>query len=211
MKIKNYQVTQLEKMLNPLNPRWIKEEDFKSLQTSLTEFGCVEPIVVNIATGRVVGGHQRIKSAIALKKKELPVVEIEVTEEKELALNLGLNKISGEWDYEKLGKVLAEIETELTGFSLEEVNNLLVETPMFEEMEYPENLEYPEQEETEYPEQGEETEQIEEEETEKEEVIKIKFGIFEKRVNVSIYENWILALEQKEQLAKDIIMERINA
>jgi hypothetical protein len=50
-----------------------------------------------------------------------------LTETKCRALNLALNKISGDWDYEKLPTYLAgldEADFPLTGFSLDEVGDL---------------------------------------------------------------------------------------
>lgn len=49
---------------------------------------------------------------------------------KEKALNIALNKISGEWDNKKLEELLAELNTtdidmDITGFSFDEIDNIL--------------------------------------------------------------------------------------
>jgi len=118
----------LQAALNPRNPRSIEESQFKALQRSLQVFDCVEPVVFNLRTSRVVGGHQRVKAAIAQCIASLPVVLIDVSPDKEKAFNLALNKVKGEWDYEKLAVIFQEINPDdipLTGFSEDEVEELL--------------------------------------------------------------------------------------
>lgn len=107
------------------NPRKITEETFENLRKSVEKFGYVEPIVWNKRTERVVGGHQRL---IALKKlgmKEIEVVEVDLSENEEKALNLALNKIQGEWDTDKLEELINELkkteEITYTGFNEEEI------------------------------------------------------------------------------------------
>jgi hypothetical protein len=45
----------------PYNPRTISSEALAGLRGSVERFGLVEPVVWNRRTGRVVGGHQRLK------------------------------------------------------------------------------------------------------------------------------------------------------
>ncbi|NLT44521.1 MAG: DNA modification methylase, partial [Thermotogaceae bacterium] len=57
---------------------------------------------------------------------------------KEKALNVALNKISGEWDFIKLKDVLTDIDTgdfdiELTGFDLDEIENLISQFSILED------------------------------------------------------------------------------
>ena len=47
------------------NPRKISDHDLGALRWSLRFFGIIEPIVVNRRSGRIVGGHQRVKAAQA--------------------------------------------------------------------------------------------------------------------------------------------------
>ncbi len=111
------------KDLKPDDPEYIK------LKKSILEFDLVEPIVWNKKTGNVIGGHQRLKILKELKKKTTNCVVVNLDPTKEVALNLALNKISGEWDYPKLKDLLIEIDTgsfdiEITGFDNIEMADL---------------------------------------------------------------------------------------
>ena len=65
MKVEYIPTDQLRAMAAPYNPRTISDHDLASLGRSMQTFGVVEPIVVNTRTGRIVGGHQRVKAAEA--------------------------------------------------------------------------------------------------------------------------------------------------
>lgn len=113
----------------PYNPRKISKKDFEALKNSLEEFGYVEPIIWNENTRHVVGGHQRLKALQELGVKEIECIVIDVPEDKEKALNIALNKISGDWDIEKLEIVLkdlqlADFDLNLTGFSEIELDKI---------------------------------------------------------------------------------------
>ena len=81
----------------------------------------------------IVGGHQRVKAAIELGLKEIPVVYLDITENDAKLLNVALNKISGDWDEDKLTELLAElkffddIDELLTGFDEDELDQLLAD------------------------------------------------------------------------------------
>jgi hypothetical protein len=200
--IKQYLVRKLEKMLNPDNPRWMPESEMHSLRTSLDEFGCVEPIVVNLATNQVVGGHQRIKAAIAQGIEYLPVVEIEIEEKRELAFNLGLNRIGGEWDYEKLGKVLKELpdfELQLTGFQQSEIDLIISEqeknqSKIEDEIDRENELENDEDFVEDEDENEDDDFATEGKTKENNKQIKIKFGQFEKVIDEENYHRWLESL-----------------
>ena len=105
------------------NPRQITEEELQKLETSLNEFGYIEPIIVNDVNNHIVGGNQRCKALKQLGYEEVDVVYVHIEDlAKEKACNVALNKISGDWDNDKLKIVLEEIElspidVSLTGFS----------------------------------------------------------------------------------------------
>jgi DNA modification methylase len=112
------------------NPRTITDHDLDALRRSLRYFGTVEPIVVNKRSGRIVGGHQRVKAAQAEEIESLPVVYVDLDDPSEKQLNLALNRIHGSWDEAKLEVLLRELEMlgadlDLTGFSEEEIQRLL--------------------------------------------------------------------------------------
>lgn len=110
------------------NPRRLTESQFDSLRNSINQFGFVEPVIVNKTTNRIVGGHQRIRAAESLGISELPVYFVELDEPREKALNVALNKISGEWDTTLLSELLESLDSdlqELTGFNDAELKLLL--------------------------------------------------------------------------------------
>lgn len=113
----------------PYNPREISRHDFEALKRSIQEFGFVDPVIVN-KDDSVIGGHQRVEAAKILGIDRVPVVYVDVSEDQAKILNLALNRISGEWDKEKLKNLLAELSSlsldlGLTGFTSEEVSTLL--------------------------------------------------------------------------------------
>ena len=106
------------------------DPEYEKLKRSIAEFGYVEPVIWNKTTGHVVGGHQRLKVLIDSGVTEVECVVVEMSEEKEKALNVALNKISGEWDKEKLSLLisdlqLADFDVSLTGFDAVEIDKLL--------------------------------------------------------------------------------------
>ena len=105
------------------------DPEYEKLKRSIEQFGYVEPVIWNEQTGRVVGGHQRLKVLIDMGITEVDVVVVSLSPEKEKALNIALNKISGEWDTEKLALVIADLQgtdfdVSLTGFDPEELEDL---------------------------------------------------------------------------------------
>lgn len=114
----------------PYNPREeLKpgEEEWEALSKSVHRFGLVEPLIINTTTGLLVSGHQRLNVLKAQGATEAEVVLVAMTPENEKLLNISLNKIEGEWDYEKLEALFDGIEAkdvEFTGFSTDELMNL---------------------------------------------------------------------------------------
>lgn len=114
------------------NPRKIDDHQLDALKRSLDRWGFVEPVVMNKRTGRIVGGHQRVKAALALAVPEVPTVWVDIDEEGEKALNIALNQISGEWEEDKLAALLDELEAkgqslEELGFKQDRLDDLLAE------------------------------------------------------------------------------------
>lgn len=75
----------------------------------------------------IIGGHQRYKVLVDMGYSEVDCVVVDLNKDKEKALNIALNKISGEWDEEKLITLLLELggAVELTGFDDKELADLL--------------------------------------------------------------------------------------
>lgn len=109
------------------NPRILSPEMRKNLKNSLLEFGFSKPIVLNSAKGReniILEGHQRLIIAKELGMKEVPVVYISISDpKKEQILRLAYNKITADWDMEKLAKISEDI-LEMAGFSSEELDEV---------------------------------------------------------------------------------------
>lgn len=108
------------------------DKEYEKLKRSIEQFGYVEPVIWNQSTGRVVGGHQRLKVLIDMGMTEVDCVVVELSEEKEKALNVALNKISGEWDNDKLALLIADLQgtdfdVSLTGFEPAELGSLFRE------------------------------------------------------------------------------------
>jgi DNA modification methylase len=104
------------------------DKEFEKIKNSITEFGYVEPIICN-SDMTIIGGHQRAKVLRELGYKEIDCIVINIDKTKEKALNVALNKISGEWDFESLAKLLDELKNkdyniELTGFDFSEAEKL---------------------------------------------------------------------------------------
>lgn len=119
----------------PYNPRKdLKpgDEEYEKLKRSIEEFGYIESIVWNERTGYLVGGHQRFKILVDQGYTEVDVSVVNLDDKKEKELNIALNKISGEWNHEKLAELLNELkeaneDLTLTGFDEGEAEELINE------------------------------------------------------------------------------------
>lgn len=105
------------------------DPEYEKLKRSIEQFGYVEPVIWNKTTSRVVGGHQRLKVLLDMGITEVECVVIEMDEDKEKALNIALNKISGDWDKDKLALLIADLQgadfdVSLTGFEPAELDAL---------------------------------------------------------------------------------------
>lgn len=150
MEIETIKITDLKPA--EYNPRRISDEDYQKLKNSISTFGLVDPIIVNLKNMHIVGGHQRYDVLLDEHMldndflAELPMVrlgdvgfvftdtELSIRDDDhEKALNLALNKISGEWDELKLQPLLEElklspIDIRLTGFSEPELEEWNIDT-----------------------------------------------------------------------------------
>jgi hypothetical protein len=113
---------------NPDNPRVTTENKLGLLKTALGEFGDLGGIVDNKRTGRLVGGHQRLKimpsdaeiviertykkptrcgtvaeGHVLIDGERFTYRQVDWPAVKERAANIAANKGAGEWDYAVLG------------------------------------------------------------------------------------------------------------
>jgi len=134
------------------NPRRISPEKLHMLRDAMKEFGELGSIVFNIRTGRLVGGHQRVKNLDpswpivkeAVTDKAGTVAsgyidtpdgrfnyrEVEWDEQKEKSANIAANRHGGEFDDDLLAQLMQELvetgyDMNLTGFNQEEIDELL--------------------------------------------------------------------------------------
>ncbi len=105
------QITQVpieELKLNTENPRKWDKTQFDQLKESITRFGLVDPFIANSSPERhnvLIGGHFRHAVALELGIKTVPVVYVNIPDiEKEMELNIRLNKNQGEFDFDLLSK-----------------------------------------------------------------------------------------------------------
>ena len=104
------------------------DKEYKKLKQSIEEFGFTDPMVVN-ADMTIIGGHQRLTVAVDLGYTEVPCAVVDVDKDREKALNVALNKITGQWDDQLLADLLRDLDaahfnTDLTGFDRSEIENL---------------------------------------------------------------------------------------
>lgn len=136
----------------PNNPRTITDEKLAALGKSMREFGDLSGVVMNIQTGNLVGGHQRLKhfdpswpikkrkhkddtGTVAIGEIETPFGvwayrEVDWPEKKEKAANISANQSGGLFDYPALKDILVEIndgslDMELIGFDDGELKDIL--------------------------------------------------------------------------------------
>jgi len=115
---------------NPRKDLQPADPEYQRLLRSIERWDLVEPLVWNERSGNLVGGHQRLKILRARGDADVDVSVVDLDPNDEAALNVALNKISGEWDIPKLSDLLSELDANgfdatLTGFDLKELEGLL--------------------------------------------------------------------------------------
>lgn len=104
------------------------EKEYEALKASISRWSLVEPLVVNLRTGNLVGGHQRYNVLLDLGHTEAEAAVVDLDEKQEKLLNVALNKIKGQWDYSRLEEIFQEYELEeakVTGFTGQEIALIL--------------------------------------------------------------------------------------
>ena len=117
---------------NPRKKQKKNDKEYQQIKNSIIEFGYVAPIIVN-SDMTVISGHQRIKVLKDMGTEEIECIVVNYDKKREKLLNIALNKISGEWDEQKLEKIFNEFESQnidfsVTGFDEKEVNKIIKET-----------------------------------------------------------------------------------
>lgn len=155
---------------NPRNPRKISDEQLDALKRAMAAYGDLSGLVVNLTTGHMVGGHQRVKilgdATVEITRRfPKPTVrgtvaegfvvynderfvyrEVRWNEDTEKAAMIAANKHGGDWDLPGLSELLMELDSEgydlpLTGFTAKELEQMLTKlTPDTDEVSADMNL-----------------------------------------------------------------------
>lgn len=116
---------------NPRRDLQPEDAEYQKLRRSMETFGYVEPIIWNERTGRVVGGHQRLKVLLEQGREDIEAVVVDLEERDEKILNVLLNKVKGRWDIGRLADLLQQLDEtgdmEVTGFEDWELQSLLMQ------------------------------------------------------------------------------------
>lgn len=105
------------------------DKEYKKILDSIEEFGFADPLVVN-SDMTIIGGHQRLTVAQDLGYTEVPCAVVDIDKTREKALNIALNKITGQWDDHLLAELLEDIANSgdfdigKTGFDPPEIGEL---------------------------------------------------------------------------------------
>lgn len=105
------------------------DKEYEKIKQSLLKFGYVDPIIVNEDL-TVIGGHQRLTVLKDLDYETAKCVIVDLPKEDEKALNIALNKITGQWDEALLANLLLDLQEsdfnlDLTGFEPPEIDDIL--------------------------------------------------------------------------------------
>lgn len=105
------------------------DKEYEKIKQSLLKFGYVDPIIVNEDL-TIIGGHQRLTVLKDLDYETAKCVIVDLPKEDEKALNIALNKITGQWDEALLADLLLDLQEsdfnlDLTGFEPPEIDDIL--------------------------------------------------------------------------------------
>ena len=113
-----------EILTHPLNPR---EGDIGAIIESLSQMGQYRPIVVNKRTKHCLSGNHTLQGAIQLGWEKIAVHWIDVDDVEEIKILIVDNRTSdlATYDSQELNKLLTSTNLVGTGFSVEEVAEIL--------------------------------------------------------------------------------------
>lgn len=124
----------IDKLIFPeYNPRKkLKEGDleYEKIKASIEKFGYVDPVIVN-KDNTIIGGNQRAAVLKDLGRKIIEVVRLDLSKDEEKTLNITLNKVTGEWDFNKLSVMLDDLKKQendlfkISGFDDKEFDKIM--------------------------------------------------------------------------------------
>ena len=114
------------------NSRTHSDEQVAQIASSIKEFGFTNPVLID-GGGGIIAGHGRVLAARKLGLSEVPCIRLEhLTEAQKRAYVIADNRLAlnSGWDTEMLKVEFADLkdmgfDLELTGFDLDEINELL--------------------------------------------------------------------------------------
>ena len=120
------------KALKPGDP------EYEKLAASIEKHGYIDPIIIN-EDGTIIGGHQRRTVMLDLGYEEAEVIIVNLPDKNdEIAANIALNQISGEFEKDALMGLLIQLEgagydTMAAGFNTQDLSALFVEVDLTQE------------------------------------------------------------------------------
>lgn len=129
MQFQSYKIADLiPASYNPRKKLKPGDKEYEKIKNSIKEFGYVEPIIIN-SDMTIIGGHQRATVLADLGYTEVECIVVDIDKTKEKALNVALNKITGEWNKELLADLIKDLEDSdfdvgITGFEPPEIEQL---------------------------------------------------------------------------------------
>lgn len=140
--VRRYENVPIDKLIPyARNARTHTEEQIKKIQSSIREFGFINPVLID-GEFNIIAGHGRVEAAKREEFAELPCLFVEdLTEAQKRAYILADNRLALDagWDQEMLAIEIDELrdlgfDLELTGFDLDELEDF----GSLEDMESPE-------------------------------------------------------------------------
>ena len=118
------------------NPRVHPEKAIEKLVKSIEFYGFTNPVLVQKKSWTIMAGHLRVKAAAKHGLKEVPAILLDFDDEKAMAYNIADNRLQDEtsFDFSSLADLLLDLDTgffdlEMTGFDLDEIEDIMTWTP----------------------------------------------------------------------------------
>ena len=119
----------------PNNPRTHTSRQVKQIAASITEFGFINPVLIDASDG-IVAGHARVEAAVSVGMTDVPTVRVDhLSPARIRAYVIADNRLAEKagWNRELLTLELQELSVEpnfdvtLTGFDTAEIDTLIGE------------------------------------------------------------------------------------
>jgi hypothetical protein len=124
------------------NPRRITGKEMDDLKDSIKRFGITEFPIVNMHPDReniIISGHQRTSACKELGIEEITCIEVNLSKDLEMELNVRMNKSGGKFDHDILDEFFERddliqwgfLEDELPVIEVPEDLDITVENPVY--------------------------------------------------------------------------------